>query len=424
MNSGRILYSQAPDAARGPASLTKMMTLYVLFSYLRAGSVTLDSELVVTPHAASQSPTKLGLKPGATITVADAIKGLVTQSANDAAVTVAENIGGTEDNFARMMTQKARSLGMSGTVFHNASGLPDPQQVTTARDMAILAEHLMRDFPEYYPVFETRYFTYQGHRYRNHNHLLFTYKGTDGVKTGYTLASGFNLTASVHRDNKHLIAVVLGGRTGAQRDAAMRALLDRYFPDASTTPSPTKAPLIASAEPAAPVQPVQADAPVPIPVTTKVVTLKKPILAGMAVPAASSAPVAPAPAVQPASYGSQPQSLGEADSDGDERVEAAQPKVAAMPSDPIITGHKGVMGSFHVQVGAFASEADAEARLNEVQQRAARAVKGHQPFTTSFTKDDSEWYRARFAGFSQNDAKTTCEALRRMLLDCVVMRAE
>ena len=156
MNGSRILYAQTPDAPRGPASLTKMMTLYVLFSYLRTGSIHPDSELVVTPYAASQSPTKLGLKPGATIGTVDAIKALVTQSANDAAVTIAENLAGTEENFARVMTAKARALGMTGTTFRNASGLPDPEQITTARDMAILAQHLIRDFPEYYSVFSAK----------------------------------------------------------------------------------------------------------------------------------------------------------------------------------------------------------------------------------------------------------------------------
>ena len=192
-----------------------MMTLYMLFTYLRAGTISYDSELTVTPHAASQSPTKLNLKPGATITTADAISALVTLSANDAAVTIAENMAGTEENFARMMTEKARALGMSGTTFRNASGLPNDEQVTTARDMAILAQHLIRDFPENYACFGTKYFSYHGRRYRNHNHLLFDYWGTDGIKTGYTREAGFNLTASVRRNNKHLVAVVLGGKTNA-----------------------------------------------------------------------------------------------------------------------------------------------------------------------------------------------------------------
>ena len=245
MNSGSILYSQAADMPRYPASLTKMMTLYVLFGYMREGKVAPSSDLTVTPHAAGQSPTKLGLKPGATIKASDAIKALVTQSANDAAVTIAENLAGSEENFARLMTDTARRIGMSNTTFRNASGLPDDEQITTARDMAILAAHLIHDYPEYYGVFETRYFSFNGRKYRNHNKLLFGYKGTDGIKTGYTRASGFNLTASVHRDNKHLVAVVLGGKTGSSRDAAMRALLDKHFAAASDTkPSPEQ--LVAS----------------------------------------------------------------------------------------------------------------------------------------------------------------------------------
>ena len=153
MNAGKVLHSKEADTPRHPASLTKIMTLYMLFSYLRAGSMTLESDLVVTPHSASQAPTKLGLKAGSTIKVKDAIYALVTKSANDAAATIAENLGGTEANFARSMTQKARSLGMSNTVFRNASGLPDPAQITTARDMAILAQHVIRDYPEYYGMF-------------------------------------------------------------------------------------------------------------------------------------------------------------------------------------------------------------------------------------------------------------------------------
>jgi D-alanyl-D-alanine carboxypeptidase len=233
MNSGSVLYSQSADTLRSPASLTKIMTLYVLFAYLRAGKLTYETELVVTPHAANQSPTKLGLKPGATIKTIDAIKALVTKSANDAAATIAENLGGTEENFARMMTQTARNLGMKNTTFRNASGLPNDEQLTTARDMAILAMHVIRDYPEHYGFFETRYFAYNGRKYRNHNRLLFGYKGTNGIKTGYTRASGFNLTASVQRGDKHLVGVVLGGRTGGQRDAAMRALLDKHWSKAS-----------------------------------------------------------------------------------------------------------------------------------------------------------------------------------------------
>src|SRR5262249_17129268 len=191
MNSGSILYSQSADLPRYPAPLTQIMTLYVLFGYLRAGKVTPTSELVVTPHAASQAPTKLGLKPAATISTTDAVKALVTQSANDAAVTIAENLAGTEENFARVMTDTARSIGMNATTFRNASGLPNEDQITTARDMATLAAHLVHDYPEYYGVFETRYFTFNGRKYRNHNKLLFGYNGCDGIKTCYTQPTRF-----------------------------------------------------------------------------------------------------------------------------------------------------------------------------------------------------------------------------------------
>ena len=229
MNSGSILQEQAADTPRHPASLTKMMTLYVLFGYMKAGKLTPSSDLTVTEHAASQAPTKLGLKPGATIKVSDAIKALVTQSANDAAATIAENLAGTEENFAKLMTDTGRRIGMRNTLFRNASGLPNDEQITTARDMAILSAHLIHDYPDYYTVFATQYFTFKGRKYKNHNKLLLNYKGTDGIKTGYTRASGYNLAASVHRGDKHLIAVVLGGKTGSQRDTAMRALARQEF---------------------------------------------------------------------------------------------------------------------------------------------------------------------------------------------------
>jgi D-alanyl-D-alanine carboxypeptidase len=401
MNSGRILQEQASTAPRAPASLTKMMTLYVLFSYMRAGSIGPDSELVVTPHAASQAPTKLNLKPGATIRVADAVYALVTLSANDAAVTIAENLAGTEENFARVMTRKAQELGMMSTLFRNASGLPNDEQVTTARDMAVLAQHLIRDFPEYYRCFQTKYFDYHGRRYRNHNRLLFGYKGTDGIKTGYTRTAGFNLTASVRRDDKHLVAVVLGGRTGGQRDAAMRALLDQSFPKAvAARPKPAEtAPLVASLETQA--SPVLVAPPAPVPV------VKKPVFA-----LASAGPA------QPASLSDGPptQASGKVAS-------AAPAEIAADPTPVGPTISDKAPGPYHVQVGSFTSQAEAESRLGEVQGRASSVVDGHQPIAIIFQKDETQWYRARFAGFSQDSAKSTCAQLKRMSFDCVVMRA-
>lgn len=373
MNTGKVLHAKGADTLRHPASLTKIMTLYMLFSYLRSGAITLQSELLVTAHASRQAPTKLGLKPGSTIRTEDAINALVTQSANDVAVVIAENLAGTEENFAKAMTQKARSLGMTNTVFRNASGLPSTEQVTTARDMAILGRQIIVDFPEYYECFKTKYFRYRGKRYRNHNKLLFGYKGTDGIKTGYTRAAGFNLTVSVQRGDKHLIGVVLGGRTGAQRNAAMRALLDRHFPKASKS----KQKLIAFAAQPAPPPPD-----------------RKPVLAS----------VAPSPDIGQGSFGGQ----------------SANPNPAQ--ADPIVTGGRG--GKYHVQVGAYTSQAQAENQLAQVQGRAGKLFEGYAPITPSIRKNQTHWYRARFAGFTQDKAKTACAKLKRMSVDCIVMRAQ
>jgi D-alanyl-D-alanine carboxypeptidase len=443
MNTGIILYAKEPDTPRYPASLTKMMTLYVLFGCLKDGKISLSSDLTVTAHAESQAPTKLGLKQGTTIKVEDAIKALVTQSANDAAVTIAENLAGSEPNFARYMNQTARSLGMSNTTFRNASGLPDDEQVTTARDMATLATHLIHDYPQYYDVFQTRYFTYNGRKYRNHNHLLFGYKGTDGIKTGYTRASGFNLTASVHRGDKHLVAVVLGGKTGAQRDAAMRALLDAHFAEASTT-KPTPEQLVAAlVPPGAGPQPVaQAPAPPAKPVVAKPTPAKPAVAAAAPMPAATTPAPTAAPTTTPAatalepkpkaptfamaSLAPEPSTVGTPNDEAEGDTADASDAVAdaPLPWSGKKPAKQKYAGAFHVQVGAYTSESDAESRLGVVQQEAGDLLDGHLPFTTSFTKDGTDWYRARFAGFSKSDAQIACDALKKMSVDCVVMKAE
>ena len=227
--NGKVLFSSSADATRHPASLTKMMTLYVLFQELQSGRLSLNSPIRMTKRAANMAPSKLGVAPGDTITVETAIRALVVKSANDVAAAVAENVSGSESEFAERMTRTARKLGMTRTVFANASGLPNPRQVTTARDMATLGLRLMRDFPQYYPYFRTRSFVYNGRTVKGHNKLLGTYDGTDGIKTGYINASGFNLVTSVRRDDKRLVGVVLGGRTGAARDAYMKQMLSKYF---------------------------------------------------------------------------------------------------------------------------------------------------------------------------------------------------
>jgi len=253
-SSGRILHSENEDTRNYPASLTKIMTLYMAFEAIEQGRLTLNQELPVSRHAQNMEPSRLGLRRGQTIRVEDAILALVTKSANDAAVVLAEAMGGTESEFAEIMTDRARELGMSRTTFRNASGLPNRRQLSTARDMAILGLRIREDYPDYYEYFSTTHFEYGGRTYRNHNTLLSSYEGTDGIKTGYTRASGFNLVASVERNGRRIIGVVFGGETGDWRDRHMRNLLDRGFARLLEEEMPTEL-LVAEAE--------QTSAPVP-----------------------------------------------------------------------------------------------------------------------------------------------------------------
>ncbi len=227
--SGRVLHETNSSAIRHPASLTKMMTLYLAFRALESGTIRLDSPLPVSARAAAQSPTKLGLRAGQTIRAYDAIMGLITESANDAAVVLAENLGGDTQRFAAMMTQQAKALGMNQTVFQNPNGLPDPNQLTTARDMAMLGYGLIYHFPGFYPYFSKQTFVYKGRTCNNHNHLMKRFEGMDGIKTGYIRASGFNLVASAARGQTRLIGVVFGGNSAASRDRQMEALLNDAF---------------------------------------------------------------------------------------------------------------------------------------------------------------------------------------------------
>jgi D-alanyl-D-alanine carboxypeptidase len=255
--SGGVLHAANPDAPRHPASLTKIMTLYLLFERLESGKITLETQMPVSEEASSQAPTKLGLKPGDTLKVEDAIKGLVTKSANDAAVVIAEALGGSEEEFARAMTRKARALGMKNTTYRNANGLPNDEQITSARDQALLGIAIQERFPKYYRYFSTASFVYRGNAMRNHNHLLGKVEGVDGIKTGFTRDSGFNLTTSVRRGARHIVAVVLGGRSAASRDARMRDLIETHIAQASTKPPAELVAQVAKPEPA----PVQAAKP-------------------------------------------------------------------------------------------------------------------------------------------------------------------
>jgi len=233
-NNGRTLFARNENELRHPASVTKVMTLYLLFEQLEKGRLRLDSQLMISAHAAAQAPSKLGLRPGETIDVENAIKAVVTKSANDIACAIAENIGGDEAAFAQMMTRKAHALGMRQTHYANASGLPDPSQITTAHDLAVLGRAIQDRFPRYYRYFSIHSFAYNGGLHRNHNHLLGRVQGMDGIKTGYTRASGFNLLTSVRRGGRHIVAVVLGGRTGAARDRIMAGLIEENIGGGAT----------------------------------------------------------------------------------------------------------------------------------------------------------------------------------------------
>ena len=312
-NTGDVLHSTNPDAQRFPASLTKVMTLYLLFERLEAGRARLDTEMPVSRHASLQSPTKLGLRAGQTLSVEDAIQALVTKSANDAAVVVAEYLGGSEEQFAIQMTRKARALRMTRTVYKNASGLPDTAQVTTARDQALLGLAIQDRFPQYYRYFATQSFAYRGVRMSNHNRLLGRVQGVNGIKTGFTRASGFNLLSAVQRGDRRLVAVVLGGTSGGARDARMRSLIEQRIVQASVRRTAPKIVEIADAAPLPVAQPAAAAVAqaVPMPQPAPAAQVERPFQVASASPTvpARSEPVR---AVIPASRSNQP-ALGSTD---------------------------------------------------------------------------------------------------------------
>ncbi len=273
-NTGRVLHDNAGSAPRYPASLTKMMTLYLAFETIEAGRLQFSTPIPVSERAAAAAPSKIRLEAGSEIALRDAIKALIVKSANDMAIAIAEKIGGNEEAFARLMTKRARQIGMRDTTFRNASGLPDPEQVTTARDMLTLAMRLQDDFPQHYRLFSTRSFSYGGKTYRTHNALLGRFPGVDGIKTGYTRASGFNLVSSYQAGGKHVVGAVFGGASAGLRDAHMRMLLARAIEKASTERTRKATPqLIAEAKPAQrpspkpAVKPEPPAAPKPAPVT-------------------------------------------------------------------------------------------------------------------------------------------------------------
>jgi len=465
-NTGRVLHGTNADALRHPASLTKIMTLYLLFERLDAGKVRLDTPLKVSEHAAEQAPTKLGLKPGKTIAVQDAIKAVVTKSANDAAVAIAETLGGDEEAFAKLMTQKAHALGMSRTTYVNASGLPDDDQITSARDQAVLGRAIQERFPHYYKYFATEKFVYHGMAMRNHNHLLGVVGGVDGIKTGYTRASGFNLVTSVHRDGRYVVAVVLGGHSAGERDARMRELIAAHLkeaapqraaamvaekteqrgepqpmafakaplasqPDATPTPSVTGRPAAGANDPMQPVlvktisyrtAPVQTGSLAPMPT---LVPVAAPTQQPAAAPTAQTPPASPAVATPstivvastepaPVAIAAKPEPTKSDAKSSDAKNNLAKPE----PAPPQLRAH----GGWLIQIGAFEGEDEAKQHLSAAQLKAPAVLGAAEAFTERVRKGDKALYRARFAGFDKATAESACRQLKRSDIDCMTTR--
>jgi len=405
-NTGRILYQRSADDLRYPASLVKLMTLYVVFELIEAGRLTYRTKIRFSANAAAAPPSNLDVEAGTEIDLIDAIKALITKSANDVAVAVAEHIAGSEERFAQMMTQKARQLGMNATVFRNASGLPDEQQVTTARDMLTLALKLQDDFPRHYPLFATRTFTWGEDTFRNHNTLLFNYAGIDGMKTGYIRASGFNLVASVRRGRKHVVAAYFGGNTGALRNAAVRSHLGAGLLKASDEKTRRSgAPLLAQTK--AP-PPSVATAPAPQPAARKVAEVE----------VARVRPVPATAALQP------PRSIAEILKRAVPPAPAPSPSPSKAAAAPV-SAPGPAAGAFHIQIGAFQTHSEAERQLASVRQRAATLLGERAALTSQFKRGDKVFYRARYGGFdAQSTAAGVCGELKRLSIDCLVMKAE
>jgi D-alanyl-D-alanine carboxypeptidase len=456
-NTGKVLHETSADALRHPASLTKIMTLYLLFERLDAGKIRLDTPLKVSEHAAEQAPTKLGLKPGQTIAVQDAIKAVVTKSANDAAVAIAENLGGDEDAFAEIMTQKAHALGMSRTTYVNASGLPDDDQISTARDQALLGRAIQERFPHYYRYFSTEEFVYHGMAMRNHNHLLGVVGGVDGIKTGYTRASGFNLVTSLHRDGRYIVAVVLGGHSASQRDAHMRELINAHLKEAALRrtapavaekaeqggePQPAalaKTPLSSRPDPAptasANNRPAAGSNDPIQPVLVKTISYRTaPVQTASLAPMPTLVPVA-APSPQPAAApvvhtppASQllaaPSTIVVASTEPasivvSARTEAARGDLAKpQPAMPQTRAN----GGWLIQIGAFEGEDEAKQHLSAAQFKAPAMLAAADAFTERVQKGDKALYRARFAGFDKATAEAACKQLKRSDIDCMAVR--
>jgi len=424
--TGKVLYSADANGRRYPASLTKMMTLYLTFEAMAKGKISRNSPVVFSAHASAEAPTKLGVKPGGSVTVETAILSIVTKSANDSATALGEMLGGDESTFARMMTAKARQLGMNGTVFRNANGLPDPGQFTTARDMATLGIALREHFPQYYGYFSQRSFLYGRQRINGHNRLLGRIKGVDGIKTGYTRASGFNLVSSVSDGNRRLVAVVMGGTSGGSRDNQMASLINTYMPRASTRGGGD---LVAKADSNNPIK-----------------ALAKVLLPKHDAPTPDEKPVAVA---EDDTAVADDATVAQGDSEDEETAQAEAPKlvvpakkvktvIVAAPKvataqvvaayaeptpavDPVNTA--SVPSGWAIQVASSPKQSEAQAFLDKTTKQAPKVLADAAGFTVAFDKDGVTYYRARFGGFGSKDAAwKACTALKKKKIECYAVQ--
>ena len=420
--TGEVLRSRNADIRRYPASLTKMMTLYLLFEAIDVGRLSLDSKLKVSKRAAGQPPSKLGLRAGSTIRVEDAIKALVVKSANDIAVVVAEALGGTEVEFARKMTRKARALGMSRTSFRNASGLPNRKQRSTARDMSQLARALMRDFPHRYHYFDDSRFRYRGRVHRSPNKLLGRYRGMDGIKTGYIRASGFNLVASAERDGRRVIAVVFGGKTSRSRNNHMANLLDLGFTRIAENDAKRGRVRYAGIPRPPAGSGLAAPSPRFKPAAIMVAAAKPPeLIEGAAAPPAELVESSETAPLEVASLPPLPDLPPT--KPGTEITTIATPTVAPeIPSSPkAFKADSATARPWGIQVGAYESVTAAEIAMRRASARSPLLSDAEATLQPS-SVGSGTLYRARFLGLYKSDAKRACKALRAAPMPCIIIR--
>lgn len=417
-DSGDVLFDRYSTGQRYPASLTKMMTLYLLFEALEEGELTLDSQITVSSRAAGQPPSKLGIASGSKIDVETAIQALVIKSANDVAVAVAEELAGSEWRFAQEMTSKAREIGMRRTTFRNASGLPNSKMVTTARDMAALGRRLIQDYPQYFHYFGEKSFTWDGRTYSTHNSLVKTFDGADGLKTGYTRRSGFNLTTTAERDGVRLIGVVMGGRSSRTRDAHMRKILDEAF--AEIAKEPTLIAALHRKRPSPRLKPTLAAALAkqqPAPTIDENEDLRSEIISAAAVIAGDEA----APEALPQD------SIGVliARADTDDFNEFERTKLASLyPAVPGFVGEGDLESvsefGWSIQIGAYSTKEMAQKELEKASRKVGLNA-GDMAVLPIPLDDGKTLYRARVTKLSEIDAAAACEALKARKFSCFVV---